>query len=214
MPENLYTGYRTGYQRVIIMPGIREWGLDMRQNVIFLDVDGVLNCYDTKERIGCFIGIDDEKVAVLAEIVRITKADIVLSSSWKKTWFKEKKEGQDSLGNYLDAKLERAGLKIVDKTDDNGVNRGFGIRRWLDYHEHGRWIVIDDEVFPDFEECSITPRLVKTDFYGGRLKGGLRKSHIWKAVSLMKTEPVETPYGMGRGGRHQEWADSHRGREL
>ena len=54
--------------------------------VIFLDVDGVLNCHSTKDKCGDYIGIDDKKVALLKEIVDATGAIIILVSSWKEWW--------------------------------------------------------------------------------------------------------------------------------
>ena len=58
----------------------------MFETVIFLDVDGVLNCktsksYVTTEDGQVFTGIDKDKVKRLASIVAATGADIVLSSS-------------------------------------------------------------------------------------------------------------------------------------
>ena len=54
--------------------------------IIFLDVDGVLNCKSSKSRCGGFLGIDDSKVKLLKEIIDITGAKIVLSSSWRYGW--------------------------------------------------------------------------------------------------------------------------------
>ena len=57
--------------------------------VVFLDVDGVLNCKNTKEVIWRdngkqgFHGVEDGKTELLAEIVKTTDAVIVLSSTWR-----------------------------------------------------------------------------------------------------------------------------------
>lgn len=152
--------------------------------VIFLDVDGVLNCVSTEDRCRGFIGIDDKLVEALYEIVEQTSAEIVLCSSWKSSWEKSEKNKQDSLGNYLDEKLEKQGLHILGKTDDNGGDRGHGIRNYLkDNPQITSWCVIDDEVFEDYEECSIMEYLVKTEFYNEN--GGIQSEHIEKAVSLL-----------------------------
>lgn len=60
-------------------------------NVIFLDIDGVLNNRDTfirryKEYLKTKVltlEIDEEKVELLKSIVEITGYNIVLSSSWR-----------------------------------------------------------------------------------------------------------------------------------
>lgn len=53
------------------------------RNIVFLDVDGVLNCMGTTDMIKDYIGIDDTRVTILKEIVDIMDARIVLISSWK-----------------------------------------------------------------------------------------------------------------------------------
>ena len=152
------------------MDGRRE----EKPNIIFLDIDGVLNSYDTKDRFQGFVGIDDRLVAILKEIVDRTGAKLVLSSSWKSEWTNAPELANDErydTGKYLDSKLSKYGLKILDKTKDEGINRGFGIRKWLDEHEHGNWIVLDDEVFPDFALCGIQPlgkgTIREEERYGG-----------------------------------------------
>ena len=52
-------------------------------NVIFLDVDGVLNNAYTTDRIKGYIGIDDNKVRLLKQIVDYFDAKIILSSTWR-----------------------------------------------------------------------------------------------------------------------------------
>lgn len=151
--------------------------------VIFLDVDGVLNCAYSQSRAphGC-IGVDDDKVKVLRKIIDATDAKIVLVSTWKQSWSKNK-ECQDDDANYLDRKLAEEGLQILDKTTDQVIDRGAGIRRWLDkYGENvDSWIVLDDDIFPDYVELDIIPHHVKTNFGGG----GLMEKHVPKCVDLL-----------------------------
>ena len=149
--------------------------------VIFLDVDGVLNSIDSEDRLGAFIGIDYAGVKLLREIVDKTGAKIVLISSWKLKWHKNK-ESQSNLANYLDQRLEEENLSIIDKTEDNLFNRGEGIINWLSTHPTESWIILDDEAF-DYEECGIMPHLVKTSFYDG----GLKDTHVELAINLLNT---------------------------
>ena len=51
--------------------------------IIFLDVDGVLNCATTKERVRDLLFVEDRKVQLLKELVDETGATIILSSTWR-----------------------------------------------------------------------------------------------------------------------------------
>lgn len=153
--------------------------------VIFLDVDGVLNCQTTKASVGPWIGIDSKKVKLLKQIVDETGARIVLSSSWKSGWFKGDKAAQDREARYLDSKLRREGLHIMDKTFDKGLNRGVGITNYVEDHSVDRFVILDDEDF-DYEECGIIDKLVQTTFYAD--DGGLGEEHVSRAVKLLNEE--------------------------
>lgn len=150
--------------------------------IIFLDIDGVLNCQKSQSKCGGLIGIDDKKVKVLRKIVESTNAKIVLCSSWKSGW-EYNKDDQMEHANYLDRKLKRENLYILDKTIDKGSNRGEGIFNWLKNKNIEAWVVIDDEKFADYDEFGITDHLVKTSFYDDN--GGLQEEHIDKAIDLL-----------------------------
>ena len=47
--------------------------------VIFLDVDGVLNSLSCKEKIDGYLFVEDEKIALLKELIDHTGAKVVLS---------------------------------------------------------------------------------------------------------------------------------------
>ena len=156
-------------------------------NVVFLDVDGVLNCSSTKDVCVKYVGIEDEKVSLLKQIVDKSGAKIVLVSTWKEWWFKESflKDKQDFLANYLDNKLSKQGLVIFDKTEDELFNRGDGI---LEYIHHLKWkginvdnfVVLDDEIF-DYKRTRITKNLVQTSYNNG----GLQRKHVGKALEKL-----------------------------
>ena len=149
--------------------------------IVFLDVDGVLNSNDTEDHFKGSIGIDYSGVKLLREIVDATRAEIVLVSTWKIGWHKDDKKSQKDLANYLDARLAEEGLKIMDKTDGSVADRGQGIVDWLSKHPTESWIVLDDEIFKDYEECGVMPHLVKTSFYDG----GLKDSHVELAIKIL-----------------------------
>lgn len=150
--------------------------------IIFLDVDGVLNSNDTEDTFRGYIGLDYSGIKLLREIVDATGAEIVLVSSWKSRWYKDHKDCQDNLANYLDERLVEEGLKIIDKTEGSSFERGAGIVKWLSEHPTESWIVLDDEIFPDYEEFGIMPHLVKTSFYDG----GLKDKHVEMAIDMLK----------------------------
>lgn len=154
-------------------------------NIVFLDIDGVLNEAYSESRApnGC-IGIDNEKVRRLRQIVDATGAKIVLTSSWKSEWSRDPELcGAD--GKYLAKKLAKEDLHILDKTEDNVSNRGEGIQKWLGRRsDKPNWIVLDDDIFPDYEDQGIMPHLVKTGWY----TGGLQDEHVKKAIDLLMGE--------------------------
>ena len=151
--------------------------------IIFLDVDGVLNSNDTEDTFKGLIGLDYSGIKLLREIVDATGTKIVLVSTWKLSWSKDGSR-PDSLGAYLDQRLAEEGLTILDKTGGNINHRGHGIKDWLSEHPTESWIVLDDEIFEDYEECGILPRLIKTDFYDG----GLKEKHVEMAINLLNKE--------------------------
>ena len=110
--------------------------------IILLDIDGVLNEEKSRSRCLGYKGIDDKKVENLANIVKATNAKIVLISTWKDDWRKTYKAHQGMMANYLDRKLKKQGLVILDKTksiDKNGFHfsRGRRVSRF-GYLQRGR----------------------------------------------------------------------------
>lgn len=157
--------------------------------VIFLDVDGVLNDMATEEHAPYgFIGLSNVMIANLKRIVDATDAKIVLTSTWKNEWSPNPEE-RDKDGEYLHNKLLSQGLIISDKTIDKISDRGQGIRRYLEAHpEVKQWIVLDDDVFPDYEECGIRPHMIKTSFYVGGLTEKLADLAIKKMELQSKND--------------------------
>ena len=160
--------------------------------LIFLDIDGVLNDIDSKSRCGIFKGIDDDKVQRLKQIVDATDARIVLTSTWKTHWDKNKDLIED-MGNYLNRKFKKQGLRVIDKTTDDGIHRGAGIINYINnFHtEVESWIVIDDEYFCDYKELDIISHMIKTvffDCYNTNGSGGLQDLHVKLAIELLNKE--------------------------
>lgn len=150
--------------------------------VIFLDVDGVLNCVDTTDLCGGYVGIENAKVKLLRRIVEATGAEIVLVSTWKDGWSKTDKASQDVFANFLDRELEKESLVILDKTEDDGVHRGKGIRDWMNGRDIESFVILDDKNYDYFKQ-GLSPYHVKTEFYDDR--GGLNEEHVALAVRIL-----------------------------
>ena len=149
-------------------------------NILFLDVDGVLNHDNSKAMCGGLIGISDCNLKVLKQIIDLYDFKVVLSSTWRHSWNTE-----DNCDRYMKNKFRKFDIKILDitstKTSDG--NRGMQIIEWLKSHNVDKWVVLDDEIFNDFEQYGIIENLVKTKFYNG---GGLKEEHIDIVKNIME----------------------------
>ena len=157
------------------------------EKVIFLDVDGVLNCISSKSNCHGFVGVDKDKVRRLSKIVQETGAYIVLSSDWKYGWEKDKNKCEPH-GKYLNNHLWKKGhVRIKDKTPDSAPcdyydERGWEIKEWLNKHpEVEAWVVLDDVDFLDFHKYpEVTNHLVLTDEWEG-----LTDQDVEKAIEIL-----------------------------
>lgn len=115
------------------MPGSRD-ARRMRR-VIFLDIDGVLAPIRRWDRYG---DLDPACIQVLNEIVTESRAEVVVSSTWR--------HGRSipELQQLLDA----AGFtgRVLDKTPAGvpGTDRGQEIAGWLAEHAVDSYVIIDD----------------------------------------------------------------------
>ena len=99
----------------------------------------------------------------------MTGAKVVVTSTWKELRIYSK----------LISYLKNFGIEVYDKTVHMSYNRGDEIREYLSTHEIENFIILDDEIFRDFNE--LISHLVKTDFYNG----GLTEQHKTLALKLM-----------------------------
>lgn len=103
--------------------------------VLFLDIDGVVNCKNTTQRHKGLIGIDPYLALLVGRIhLGVENLKIVLSSSWR---------------NFPDGKkeVERCVLPIFDVTPiSDGILRGEEIKEWLSKHpEVEKYAILDDD---------------------------------------------------------------------
>lgn len=154
---------------------------------IFLDVDGVLNSNDSEDRYHCYVGLDESGIMLLKEIVDKTGSEIILVSSWKSQLVHNP---DDWLGKYLVDRLKEHSLTIKDTTynyEPDSIHRGTGIINYLKEHPASKWIILDDEIFPDYEKTDCLKHLIKTSFYDG----GLKQCHVDTAIKILNGDSVK-----------------------
>ena len=149
----------------------------MNKKVIFLDIDGVLNCEQTyinrfkkmQETKNYILDIDEEKVKLLSYICRITGAKVVLSSSWRSDW----KNGKENLKLKPSILLQ----ELFDKYDIDIIGITPQIPRSNDV----------DEKYHSWRENEIKDYLVKTKFRDIKNNmGGLNEGHVKQAIKILK----------------------------
>lgn len=201
---------------VVILTGVLNAELTVRtgNNIIFLDVDGVLNgpnlwiniLYDIlyklklhslAHRIIDIFGVHEIKVRRLAKIVKATDAKVVMSSSWRRGYWRYKQNPSEFKGNSSIVKLDnlfhKYGIEVIDITgNDPRGRRGMEILQWLAQHESevDSFCIIDDEKF-DIETL-FADRLVYTGVGTNYKSGyyGLRHKHVLKAIDLLNNHPL------------------------
>lgn len=152
------------------------------RKVVFLDIDGVLNCNNTTELYLGMTGIEGRLVEKLRAIVNATGAEIVLVSTWRDYWEPHEKEKQDAEGTYLDLMFQKQGIHISDKTDPNWLfKRGEGILEWLKGKNVESFVILDDEPH-DYKELNLEKYWVQTHDVND---GGITDEDVLKAVQIL-----------------------------
>lgn len=145
-----------------------------KQKLVFLDVDGVLNHSTSTD------AIDAKCLENLRVIVKQTNSLIILISSWKSGWNKNKNEQFDSDANYLDERLKEVGLSIFDKSSRNAYPRCFEVTDWLARFNTNKYVVLDDD-WGSYIDTPIEEKLIKCDYYDR----GLTKELALDAMKLL-----------------------------
>ena len=162
-------------------------------NVIFLDIDGVLNSkdyfieshpkvlelcegnkfnHDTKFKLErMMLDIDPNKLEILKDIINETEANVVITSSWKRL----------NIFPHIKEKLISIGIPVIGETIDNSENRGEGIKRYLMENNVSEYIILDDDIFDDYDE-DLLSHLIKTSFNDGGLVEAHKKLILKKLV--------------------------------
>ena len=168
-------------------------------NIIFLDVDGVLNSmayYEHNKKIGRKVReIADCHLQKLAEIYHACNAKIVLSSTWRELDCDDN-DTCAAMYQYLVDELARYDMKIMSKTPLINNNRPLEIKTWLDNRvdkDEIRFVSLDDDFSKDmYDKYGIGDCLVKTTFYCDDVsKGGLQQEHVDRAIEILRGKDYE-----------------------
>lgn len=177
---------------------------DNFENVIFLDIDGVLN----KDRIGETELVNEGFVQNLAMVVEATKAEIVLISSWKRGLSDRLKNGYRSYNGKPDPAcilmnlLSKYGLVIADQTPSFNLGtdaRPTEIRAWLTYRLGVlNFVILDDD---DWDWNWLTPHVIKTSVrilepedWSNIYEKGLKKEYAERAIEILQMNKKKERY--------------------
>jgi hypothetical protein len=135
-------------------------------NIIFLDIDGVLRTHKSdlewsnrlntpilkgNNRLFCKTAVDN-----LNEVIFLTKAKIVITSTWRLNLSIDE----------LNTIFKDRGIigEIIDKTKIDFNGRGFEIKEWLDNNRYKNYVVLDDQVK---DIINIVDNIIKVDSQNG-----------------------------------------------
>jgi hypothetical protein len=152
--------------------------------IIFLDIDGVLNCASTKNPRKFPYVVDRKLLKRFMGLVQRTKAKVVLSSTWR----------YDPAGLFS---AKYWGIPFIDIIPDMpNKPRAVEIRTWLKQHPHvERFVVIDDEddeldELPLFQpsSCGTTQDIVRAveNYLSGKTNEDMRRNKIERLIQTIQ----------------------------
>lgn len=141
---------------------------------IFLDIDGILNSevwwHDVMSKYGIDIVdlYNQEAMMLLKQLVNLTDARIVLSSSWRISEYSRERV-MDNFVPY--------DLSLYSITGQEEGTRGHQIMEWLQRHpEVTEYVAFDD----DHDLTELGPHFIHVDGYYG-----LKREHFDKALAIL-----------------------------
>lgn len=145
--------------------------------ILFLDIDGVLNCSDTFKDQPRGDAIDDDMVRCINRVIDVTGCKIIISSAWRFCYTLP----------VLRRKLGEHGLlpNTVIGVTGRGDGRGNEILAWLALHpEVTCWAAVDDD---SFDMGPVKDRLAHTSF-----QTGILGKHVDQLILLLGEKESET----------------------
>lgn len=190
----------------------------MDNKVIFLDIDGVLNGYNLRVHLITTImrkcryirkyidifSVHIVKVFILFLIVKLSKSDIVLSSSWRGGYWAIPYNAMSKRCKKLYILFKIFHINVVGATTSKYTDRGAQIIDYLDKHkEISSYVVIDDEMF-DIKEYISQDKLICTKARKNRLikfkcagcydGAGLKLRHIIPTLQILNTKTIPSEF--------------------
>lgn len=160
-------------------------------NIIFLDVDGVLNSKfwdnDHQREISEGKYVDIEAVKLFGKLVKRTDAKVILHSGWR-FWFDEAMRPLRPEADFFADAMQNEGIQIAGVTPDLTTEeirrtkkfslvKADEILQWLKESPHGNWVVIDDL---ELNNSEIRRHQVKTD-----AEVGITEKDVDKAIAIL-----------------------------
>ena len=146
-----------------------------RIKVIFFDIDGVLNCHNTKSM------IDETCLNRLKHIIKETNAFTVMSSSWRDEIIHPEIRSPHS--KWLINLVEDEEIKFIGCIPEiDELNREVEVKAWLDETDFiiESFVIIDDIDFGFWEEFPCN--FIKI---AGHWGNGLDESHMNRAIQIL-----------------------------
>ncbi|SFN97186.1 Broad specificity phosphatase PhoE [Pseudobutyrivibrio sp. UC1225] len=173
--------FKTGHAEIV----------SLNRNVIFLDVDGVLNSkfWDNEHQREISEGkyVDVDSVKLFSKLVKKTNAKVILHSGWR-FWFDDEMKPNRAEAKFFADVMEKEGVFISGVTPDLTTEeirkakkfslvKAGEILQWLKDNPTDNWLVIDDL---DLQNSEIASHQVKTD-----AEVGLTENDVEKALNLL-----------------------------
>lgn len=161
-----------------------------KHNIIFLDIDGVLNNLAYHEAAGkCAPEIEERALKILADIYKESNCRIVLASSWRELDATLDRPAH-SMYQYLLSCMKRYDMEIIGKTPYIHMDRPAEIAEWIKIHEDEirNFIILDDDYSPEeYDNHGLKEHLIQTIFFTHDVtQGGLQERHKEKAKKILK----------------------------
>lgn len=165
-------------------------------NIIFLDIDGVLNGHDWDQG-AMSTRIQYRCIRQLNRIIKATGAKVVLSSAWRYMLLKLKRSKPPAMTltgfEYLMRTHGTCGFRLLGTTAsdeefgfpgvDDECRRARQVRKWLVDHGWSNYVCIDDE---DFGFTRMKMQFVQTNG-----KWGLSRRNADKAIRILKYQECQ-----------------------
>ena len=145
----------------------------MKNSVIFLDVDGVLNQLQHWY-------IDDKCVVELEKVCNVIGTNrLLLTSSWRRGYSRRLEQCSPQVKRLIES-LNKKGMTVVGRTKDLN-DRVMEVRDYLNTHDVGKFIVLDDDL-SEFTrvDTEITDRLYIVSYKAGLVSTDIKRiKKLW-----------------------------------